>query len=91
MMPISTRRAVLALAAAVAMVVAAPALAAPIKLRISTPAVESDWHAKMLTVFKDTLDKSAPGQFDVEIISTPPCSSRAPSPPPCSAAISIWR
>ncbi len=62
-----TRRSVLALVAAVAMVAAAPALAAPIKLRISTPAVELDWHAKMLTVFKDTLDKSAPGQFNVEI------------------------
>ena len=64
---IHTRRSVLALVAAAAMVVAAPALAAPIKVRISTPAVESDWHAKMLTVFKDTLAKSAPGEFDVEI------------------------
>jgi tripartite ATP-independent transporter DctP family solute receptor len=43
------------------------ATAEPVKLRISTPAVPSDWHAKMLTVFKDSLDKSAPGQFDVEI------------------------
>ncbi len=67
MTQISTRRSVLALVAVAAMVVAAPALADSIKLRISTPAVESDWHAKMLTVFKDTLDKSAPGQFDVEI------------------------
>ncbi len=39
----------------------------PIKLRISTPAVESDWHAQMLTVFKDTLDSIVPGQFDTEI------------------------
>ena len=39
----------------------------PVKLRISTPAVESDWHAKMLTVFKDELEKTAPGEFDVEI------------------------
>lgn len=39
----------------------------PIKIRISTPAVESDWHARMLTVFKDELAKSAPGEFDVEI------------------------
>ncbi len=37
------------------------------KIRISTPAVASDWHAKMLTVFKDELAKTAPGQFDVEI------------------------
>jgi tripartite ATP-independent transporter DctP family solute receptor len=41
--------------------------AEPIKLRISTPAVEADWHAKMLPVFKQELDKLAPGQFDVEI------------------------
>ncbi len=38
-----------------------------IKLRISTPAVESDWHAQMLFVFKDWLERSAPGQFDVEV------------------------
>ena len=62
-----TRRSVLALAVVLSAGFGAPALAEPIKLRISTPAVESDWHAKMLTVFKDTLDKSAPGQFDVEI------------------------
>ena len=36
-------------------------------LRISTPAVPEDWHGKMWTVFKDTLDKSAPGEFDVQI------------------------
>jgi TRAP-type transport system periplasmic protein len=38
-----------------------------IPLRISTPAVPDDWHAKMWTVFKDALDKSAPGEFDVQI------------------------
>ncbi len=38
-----------------------------ITLRISTPAVPDDWHAKMWTVFKDTLEKSAPNQFDVQI------------------------
>jgi tripartite ATP-independent transporter DctP family solute receptor len=38
-----------------------------ILLRISTPAVPDDWHGKMWTVFKDTLDKSAPGEFDVQI------------------------
>lgn len=38
-----------------------------IPLRISTPAVPDDWHAKMWTVFKDSLDKSAPGEFDVQI------------------------
>ncbi|MCW5663320.1 MAG: sialic acid TRAP transporter substrate-binding protein SiaP [Piscinibacter sp.] len=38
-----------------------------IPLRISTPAVPDDWHAKMWTVFKDSLEKSAPGEFDVQI------------------------
>ena len=36
-------------------------------LRISTPAVPDDWHAKMWTVFKDALEKSAPGEFEVQI------------------------
>ena len=36
-------------------------------LRVSTPAVSDDWHAKMWTVFKDNLEKSAPGEFDVQI------------------------
>ena len=36
-------------------------------LRVSTPAVPDDWHAKMWTVFKDTLEKTAPGEFDVQI------------------------
>lgn len=36
-------------------------------IRISTPAVPEDWHAKMWTVFKDNLEKSAPGEFDVQI------------------------
>lgn len=36
-------------------------------LRISTPAVPDAWHAKMWTVFKDSLDKSAPGEFDTQI------------------------
>lgn len=47
---------------------ALPALAqSKIVLRISTPAVPEDWHGKMWTVFKETLDKSAPGEFDVQI------------------------
>jgi tripartite ATP-independent transporter DctP family solute receptor len=29
--------------------------------------VPDDWHAKMWTVFKDNLEKSAPGEFDVQI------------------------
>jgi tripartite ATP-independent transporter DctP family solute receptor len=36
-------------------------------LRISTPAVPDDWHAKMWTTFKESLDKQAPGEFDVQI------------------------
>ncbi|MGI9134571.1 MAG: sialic acid TRAP transporter substrate-binding protein SiaP [Rhodoferax sp.] len=36
-------------------------------LRISTPAVPDDWHAKMWGVFKEALEKSAPGEFDVQI------------------------
>ena len=36
-------------------------------LRISTPAVPDDWHAKMWTVFKEELDKTAPGQFESQI------------------------
>jgi tripartite ATP-independent transporter DctP family solute receptor len=36
-------------------------------LRVSTPAVPDDWHAKMWTVMKDDLTKSAPKQFDVQI------------------------
>ncbi|MEY4470653.1 MAG: hypothetical protein RIT20_994 [Pseudomonadota bacterium] len=40
---------------------------AKIPMRISTPAVPDDWHAKMWTVFKDALDKSSPNQFDTQI------------------------
>lgn len=36
-------------------------------LRISTPAVADDWHARMWTVFKEQLEKTAPAQFDVQI------------------------
>lgn len=36
-------------------------------LRISSPAVPQDWHAKMWNVFKEQLDKTAPGEFDVQI------------------------
>ena len=58
------RRTVLGISAAliVATLPAFPALA-QIKqvLRISTPAVPDDWHAKMWTVLKDELDKTAPG------------------------------
>ena len=36
-------------------------------LRISSPAVPDDWHARMWGVLKEALEKSAPGQFDVQI------------------------
>ncbi|MDB5744504.1 MAG: C4-dicarboxylate transporter [Polaromonas sp.] len=64
------RRTLLATASAVMLMGAIlPAAQAQNKvlLRVSTPAVPDDWHAKMWTVFKDTLEKSAPGEFDVQI------------------------
>ena len=64
------RRTLLAAGAALALAGAlVPAAQAQTKvlLRISTPAVPDDWHAKMWTVFKESLDKSAPGEFDVQI------------------------
>lgn len=59
----------LALAAALGFGFAAPQAIAQSKqvIRISTPAVPDDWHAKMWTVFKENLEKSAPGEFDVQI------------------------
>ena len=60
----ATRLAALTLPIATAL----PVLAAgKTVLRISTPAVPDDWHAKMWTVFKDTLEKSAHGEFEVQI------------------------
>jgi tripartite ATP-independent transporter DctP family solute receptor len=64
--PTLNRRALLATAALGTL--ALPALADnKIVLRISSPAVPEDWHAKMWTVFKEALEKSAPGEFDVQI------------------------
>lgn len=65
----TVRRKLLAAGAALALVAGAWPAAAQTKtvLRISTPAVPDDWHAKMWTVFKDSLGKSAPGEFDVQI------------------------
>lgn len=59
----------LAVVAALGFGFAAPQAMAQNKtvIRISTPAVPEDWHAKMWTVFKETLEKSAPGEFDVQI------------------------
>jgi tripartite ATP-independent transporter DctP family solute receptor len=50
--------------------------AKPITFRISTTSVPADWHTKALYVFKDYLDKNAPGQFDVQIF---PSSSLIPA------------
>ena len=64
------RRTLLAAASAVMLMgTLLPAAQAQTKtlLRVSTPAVPDDWHAKMWTVFKDSLEKSAPGEFDVQI------------------------
>ena len=62
------RRSLIAATAALAAVFMPAAMAQnKVLLRISTPAVPDDWHGKMWTVFKDTLDKSAPGEFDVQI------------------------
>jgi len=66
--PSLLRRSLIAATAALATVFVPAAMAqTKVLLRISTPAVPDDWHGKMWTVFKDTLDKSAPGEFDVQI------------------------
>ncbi len=62
------RRSLIAATAALACAFAPSAFAQnKVPLRISTPAVPDDWHGKMWTVFKESLDKSAPGEFDVQI------------------------
>jgi tripartite ATP-independent transporter DctP family solute receptor len=68
--PLTRRRVVLSAATALALpaLIAQPVLAqGKTVLRISTPAVPDDWHAKMWTVFKESLEKSAPGEFEVQI------------------------
>ena len=73
MHPDFPRRDFLAGTAATVLSGAAALWAAPVAakdkivLRISSPAVPDDWHAKMWTVFRDSLEKSAPGIFDVQI------------------------
>ncbi len=62
------RRGLMATGAASVLAHSWPAMAqSKIVLRVSSPAVPDDWHAKMWTVFKEQLDKSAPGEFDVQI------------------------
>jgi len=57
------------LSAATLLCLASPQLLAQGRhlLRISTPAVPDDWHARMWTVMKEHLEKTTPGQFDVQI------------------------
>ncbi len=65
-----SRRRLLALGALLGAMCALPFAAQAqnkVLLRVSTPAVPEDWHAKMWTVMKEQLDKSAPGEFDVQI------------------------
>jgi len=63
-----TRRTLLGATMALGATATLPALAqSKVVLRISTPAVPEDWHGKMWTVFKEALDKSGPGEFDVQI------------------------
>ena len=66
--PIFRRRTVLGASAASLCALALPGRAqSKTLLRISTPAVPDDWHAKMWTVFKDSLEQSAPGEFEVQV------------------------
>ncbi len=63
-----TRRTLLGATMALGATATLPALAQnKVLLRMSTPAGPEDWHGKMWTVFKESLDKSAPGEFDVQI------------------------
>lgn len=60
--------AAVALAMAPAVMAVQPAAAAEkMTIRISTPAVPGDWHAEQLGVFKEYVERSVPGQFDVQI------------------------
>ncbi|WP_280153942.1 sialic acid TRAP transporter substrate-binding protein SiaP [Piscinibacter sp. XHJ-5] len=62
-----SRRWWLALAAALALAPLPASAQNKVLLRVSTPAVADDWHGKMWTVFKEALEKSAPGEFDVQV------------------------
>jgi hypothetical protein len=84
MLQIACRGALLAAVAACSLGLlgaGAPASAAdPIVLRISTPPVPADWHAEMLPVFQDELEKSAPGEFDVQIYLNAPLFKQGTEP-----------
>ena len=57
----------LVVGAGLALSATAATAAEPIKFRISSPAVDTDWHAKQLFIFRDKLNELLPGQFNVEI------------------------
>jgi tripartite ATP-independent transporter DctP family solute receptor len=57
----------LLLAAALGAAALPAAAQGKVLLRVSTPAVPDDWHGRMWTVFKESLDKSAPGEFEVQV------------------------
>ena len=64
------RRALLGLAAGAAVLTAPLSTAwaqSKTVLRISSPAVPDDWHGKMWEVFKESLNKSAPNHYEVQI------------------------
>jgi TRAP-type transport system periplasmic protein len=64
------RRAVIAAAAATIVfpfMLKSATLAAAKVIRISTPGSPDEWQSKALAVFKEDLERLAPGQFDVQI------------------------
>ena len=63
MPPVIRRRSCLALAVAWSLSAQLAHAQGRQTLRISTPAVPEDWHARMWTVMKDQLEQTAPGQF----------------------------
>lgn len=65
---VPTRRRLLWVAGASLLPCVGPVLAAgKTLLRVSSPAVPDDWHAKMWTVLNEQLEAQAPGQFEVQI------------------------
>ncbi|GGX10195.1 C4-dicarboxylate ABC transporter [Pigmentiphaga litoralis] len=62
-----TRTFALGLVAAAATALAAPAAYAQQLVRISAASIDTDALSKSLVTFKDTLEKSAPGRFDVKV------------------------
>ena len=76
------------LVATAAAALAAPAAYAQQLVRISAASIDTDALSKSLVTFKDTLEKSAPGRFDIKVYPASTLSCKAPKCPPCSAATS---